>query len=132
MESAKILIIEDDRDVLLGLSIRLKANGYSVVGATDGATGMMAYRREMPDLIILDLGLPAGDGFKVMEWMSRMHPVLTPIIVLTARDPVSNRQKAMSAGAMAFLQKPVDNDELLAAIRAGVKEASCPMAMAVS
>ena len=66
MSGKKILIIDDDQPLLLGLSARLKANGYGVVSAMDGISAIAVARKEAPDLIILDLGLPAGDGFLVL------------------------------------------------------------------
>jgi chemotaxis family two-component system response regulator PixG len=79
---------------------------------------MVEARKHEPDLIILDLGLPAGDGFVVMERLKTV-PALAeiPIIVVSGRDSRINRNRAMSAGAKAFLQKPVNNAELLAVIR---------------
>ena len=114
----KILIIEDDSDVRLGYHIRLKANNYDTFFAADALASMTEARKHQPDLIILDLGLPAGDGFLVMERLkASTHLAAIPIIVVSGRDPSANRQRALRAGAKAFLQKPVDNDELLAVIR---------------
>jgi CheY-like chemotaxis protein len=114
----KILLVDDDKDVLLGLNVRLRANGYSVVFASDAISAISVARQEMPDVIILDIGLPAGDGFVVMKRLRALLPLAhIPIIFLTGKDPVINREKALSAGAQAFLQKPVDNEVLLLAIR---------------
>ena len=110
--------MDDDKDVLRGLSVRLKANGYNVVFAADGISAISAARKEDPDVIILDIGLPAGDGFSVMERLGSLLPVAhIPIIILTARDISGNKERALNAGAQAFLQKPVDNDVLLETIR---------------
>ena len=118
MSNQKVLIVDDDKDVLRGLSIRLKANGYNVVFAADGISAISTARTEKPDVIILDLGLPGGDGFDVMERLAAILPVSNiPIIVLTARDISGNREQALNAGAQAFLQKPVDNEILLENIR---------------
>jgi DNA-binding response OmpR family regulator len=113
--SAKILIVEDDPDIRRGLSIRLRVNNYETVFAYDGISAVAAAEREKPDLILLDLGLPAGDGFVVMERLEKLAPNV-PVIVLSARDPLLNRERALAAGARAFLQKPAENDELLEAI----------------
>jgi len=114
----KILIIEDDPDVRLGYHIRLKANNYDTFFAADGLASMTEVRKNQPDLIILDLGLPAGDGFAVMERLKASTQLaVIPIIVVSARDPRENGDRALKAGAKAYLQKPVDNDELLAVIR---------------
>jgi two-component system KDP operon response regulator KdpE len=78
-------------------------------------------QKERPDLIILDLGLPAGDGFAVLQRLQDSDTLSSiPVIVLTARDPQFNEQKARLAGAGAFFQKPADNRELLDVIRATV------------
>ncbi len=118
MSGQKVLIVDDDEDVLRGLSVRLKANGYNVVFAADGISAISAARKEDPEVIILDIGLPAGDGFSVMERLGSLLPVAhIPIIILTARDISGNKERALNAGAKAFLQKPVDNDVLLETIR---------------
>jgi DNA-binding response OmpR family regulator len=118
MSNKKILIIEDDPHVRLGYHVRLKANNYDTLFAADAVASVMEARKHQPDLIILDLGLPAGDGFLVMERLKiNTHLAVIPIIVVSGRDPSANRQRALQAGAKAFLQKPVDNDELLAVIR---------------
>ena len=118
MSNKKILIIEDDPHVRLGYHVRLKANDYDTFFAADAIASMMEARKHQPDLIILDLGLPAGDGFLVMERLKTItHLAVIPIIVVSGSDPSANRQRALRAGAKAFLQKPVDNDELLAVIR---------------
>jgi DNA-binding response OmpR family regulator len=118
MSGQTVLIVDDDKDVLRGLSLRLKAYGYNVVFAADGISAISMAREEEPEVIILDLGLPAGDGFSVMERLASLPPVANiPIVVLTARDVSNNKDRAVNAGAKAFLQKPVDNDELLATIK---------------
>jgi DNA-binding response OmpR family regulator len=75
-------------------------------------------RKHMPDLMILDLGLPAGDGFSVLERLKVNEKLSSiPVIVLSGRDRVGNWDRAIKAGAKTFLQKPVANDKLLAVIR---------------
>jgi DNA-binding response OmpR family regulator len=118
MEKRKILIVEDDADVRRGLSIRLRANDYETVYAGDGIQAVSTAKKEKPDVILLDLGLPGGDGFVVMDRLRNLHQMEDiPIIVISGRDPAVNRDRALQAGAQAFFQKPVDNDDLLAAIR---------------
>jgi CheY-like chemotaxis protein len=110
--------VDDDKDVLRGLNVRLRANGYSVVFAADGFSAISVARKEMPDVIILDIGLPVGDGFSVIERLGSLLPVAhIPIIILSARDISGNKERALNAGVEAFLQKPVDNDVLLETIR---------------
>jgi DNA-binding response OmpR family regulator len=118
MGNRKILIVEDDGDVRLGYHIRLKANNYDTYFAADSLASVTEARKCQPDLIILDLGLPGGDGFVVMERLkANMYLAVVPVIIVTARDPYGNRERALRAGAKAFLQKPVNNDELLAVIQ---------------
>ena len=118
MDKPKILIVDDDANLRRALKIRLRANQYDTVQASDGYSAIAVAQKEQPDLIILDLGLPAGDGFVVLERLRDSDTLSNiPVIVLTARDPQSNKQQTLQAGATAFFQKPVDNGELLAVIR---------------
>jgi DNA-binding response OmpR family regulator len=124
MPTKKILIVEDDRDVREGMHVRLRANHYDTVFAGDAFSVVNEARKQMPDLIILDLGLPGGDGFVVMERLKRIPAVASiPIIVVSARDIRGNQERALREGAKAFLQKPVDNVEFLATIRRALGEA---------
>jgi DNA-binding response OmpR family regulator len=123
MSEKKILIVDDDSDLVLGLTIRLKANGYSVTAAADGISAIAAVQKEVPDLVILDLGLPAGDGYTVLKRMKGLTEfTATPVIVLSGQDPGANEQRVRDAGATAFFQKPPANHELLAAIRHALGE----------
>jgi DNA-binding response OmpR family regulator len=126
MNGKTILIVDDDMDFVRALNIRLRANGYQVTFASDGYSALTKARKEEPDLILLDLGLPAGDGFAVMERLRSLvsSVALIPIIVLTAREPMTNKERSLAAGAEAFLQKPVDNDILLATIREALGEST--------
>ena len=132
MSYKKILIVDDDPDVRQGMHIRLKANHYDTFFAVDALSAMAEARQNKPDLIILDLGLPAGDGFVVMERF-KSFPALAviPVIVVSARDVLANKERALKAGAKAFLQKPVDNAELLAVIRQALGEPEQPEKLAV-
>lgn len=118
MSRKKILVVDDDPDVRLGLQLRLTANNYEVIFAADGVTSIAEARKHMPDLITLDLGLPAGDGFSVLERLKANEKLSSiPVIVLSGRDRVGNRDRAIKAGARTFLQKPMANETLLAVIR---------------
>ncbi|MBZ5663313.1 MAG: response regulator [Acidobacteriia bacterium] len=119
MENSKIMIVDDDPDLRQALKLRLRANHYDTVNAVDGYSAIALAHKEHPNLIILDLGLPAGDGFVVLDRLQRDDKLSSiPVIVLTARDPQGNEQRALQAGAAAFFQKPADNAELLEVIRA--------------
>jgi two-component system OmpR family response regulator len=118
MTPKTILLVDDDPIMRLGLHVRLRANDYNVIFAGDGMAVIAEARKHQPDLIILDLGLPAGDGFSVMERLKANDALsLIPVIVVSGRNYDVNRGRALEAGAKAFLQKPVDNADLLSAIR---------------
>jgi DNA-binding response OmpR family regulator len=113
----KILIIEDDQDMRRGLIVRLKASNYETAFASDAVMAMSVVKKESPDLILLDLGLPGGDGFVVLERLKNVGLLAsTPVIVVSARDPKTNEKRALDAGAQAFFQKPIDNEQLMKAI----------------
>jgi DNA-binding response OmpR family regulator len=123
MGNKKILIVDDDPDVLQGMHVRLKANHYDTFFAGDALSSITEAKKHEPDLIILDLGLPAGDGFVVIERLkSNPYLAVIPVIVVSARDVLANKERALKAGAKAFLQKPVDNAELLKVIRQALGE----------
>jgi DNA-binding response OmpR family regulator len=119
MPRPKILVVDDDPDLVRAMRLRLRANNYDVVTAGDGYAAIASAQAERPALIILDLSLPAGDGFVVLERLQNADALAgIPVIVLSARDPRSNEERALRAGAVAFFQKPADNDELVNAIQA--------------
>ena len=123
MDKPKILIVDDDPDLQWALKTRLRANHYDTVQASDGYSAIAVAQKERPKLIILDLGLPAGDGFSVLERLrTNINMSSIPVIVVSARDLKSNMDRALKAGAKAFLQKPVDNAQLLSAIRKALGE----------
>ncbi|MGA2809931.1 MAG: response regulator [Candidatus Acidiferrum sp.] len=118
MMENKILIVEDDQDMVYAMAIRLRTQGYSLVVANDAISAISTARKEKPDLIILDLGLPAGDGFVVMKRLKALPDLmLVPVIVVSARDPQTAETLAMQAGAHSFFRKPCEAPALLAAIQ---------------
>lgn len=113
----RILIVEDDRDTLIGLSVILSKSGYEVLYAEDGTMALQITSREKPDLVLLDLGLPAGDGFFVLESIRKNIQLLSiPVFVVSARDKAANKDRAIAAGAQAYLEKPINVKELLDAV----------------
>jgi DNA-binding response OmpR family regulator len=122
MHRAKIMVVDDDPDLRQGLSLRLRANNFETINVCDGYSAIAMAQKEKPHLIILDLGLPAGDGFAVLKNLQQ-YPALSsiPVIVLTARDPEGNEKRTLEQGAVAFFQKPADNEELLGVIRASLQ-----------
>ena len=117
MTRAKILIVDDDQDIRRLLGIRLKSRGYEPFFAGDAISAVNQARAERPDLILLDLMLPAGDGYLVMERLKAM-PALEgiPVIVVSARDPLVEEERLAAARADSFFRKPFDYEELMIAI----------------
>ena len=109
----RILIIEDDRKIALALALRLRSNGYEATVAYDALSGVTTAVKLKPDLVLLDVSIPAGNGFSVAERIQALVPTLTPIIFLTASKRSEIRRLAMEAGAAAFFEKPYDAQELL-------------------
>ena len=95
------------------------------MSACDGYSAIALAQKERPNLIILDLGLRAGNGYSVLKRLQESDALSSiPVIVLTARDPLGNEERSLDAGATAFFQKPADNNELLEVIRASLQSAS--------
>lgn len=123
MDSKTIMIVEDDRDLMLAMSVRLIAQGFTTISAHDAASAIQLAATRKPDLILMDLGLPDSNGFVVMEIVSQLKSVATvPIIVVSARPADVYRDAAIMAGARDYFQKPFDNDALIAAIHRELNE----------
>ena len=117
MSNKKVLVVEDDADIRLGYHVMLKANHYDTFFAPDALAALSEARKHQPDVIILDLGLPAGDGFIVLDRLrANTYLAVIPVIVVSGRDLRANKERALKAGAKAFLQKPWDDRELLALV----------------
>jgi two-component system, OmpR family, KDP operon response regulator KdpE len=115
----RILVIDDDRQLLRALRIALTAREYDVTVALDGATGLAAAQRTPPDLVIVDLGLPDMDGVSIVHALRGWSTV--PILVLSARLTEQSKINALDAGADDYVTKPFAVGELLARIRAAVR-----------
>jgi DNA-binding response OmpR family regulator len=129
MAGKKILIVEDENLQLTIVAKQLKSAGFEIAGARDGTSAISIARKEQPDLILLDLGLPAGDGFTVLQRLQMIiQTSLIPVVVLSSRTPVGNRDAALKNGAVAYLQKPVKPEELVKAINQalGIAEPDAP------
>jgi CheY-like chemotaxis protein len=112
-----ILVVDDNHEIRKGLTLRLRANGYDVLCAADAFSATASVVKQNPDLVILDLGLPCGDGFVVMERLQKNDRLANiPVIVMTGRESADVRDRAIESGAVAFFQKPVDDSKLMLAI----------------
>jgi DNA-binding response OmpR family regulator len=119
----KILVIDDERQMVDMLKMRLEANNYEVLAAYDGRAGLEKAKSEKPDLIILDLMLPGMDGYKVSGLLkadTRYSGI--PVIMFTARARESDREMGKTAGADAYITKPFEPQALLGKIRELLKE----------
>src|SRR3989442_13672116 len=114
--SQKILIIEDEEGIIHLLNLYLKNAGYDVAVARDGADGLALHAREHPDLVILDIMLPALDGFEVCRRIRAWSN--TPILMLTARGSEDDRISGLELGADDYLVKPFSPRELVSRVRA--------------
>jgi len=114
----KILIVDDERDIVKALTIRLQANGYNTVTAFDGAQGVFMAYKERPKLIILDIRMPAGDGFSVAEKLKESKRTNQIPIIFVSGSPEKNaEERARDLGARFFIKKPYDPEELLDAVQ---------------
>jgi CheY-like chemotaxis protein len=117
MAMKSVLLVDDDNTILLGTGVRLKAMGYRVYTAKDAVSAISAVRKNEPDVVVLDISLPAGDGFLVADRLQNMvGSAATPIIFMTASENPGLRERATKLGAVGFLKKPFDATLLADAI----------------
>lgn len=123
MSDKVILIVDDDEDFLQTLTIRMRTAGYKAVVAADGMQAVMMAQRHNPDLVVLDMRMPAGDGLSVMDKLSRSTKTMNiPVIVVTAYDDEATKQQVMGLGAVNYLRKPFEVEDLLKAIGDALSE----------
>ncbi len=116
-----VLIIDDDRDLVKSLAIRLNATGYETVWAACIESALHVAKDTLPHAIILDIGLPEADGFEVLRSLKRRAIFASiPVIMLSARPPWGNETRSRNGGAVAYFQKPADNEELLGVLASAV------------
>lgn len=117
MSRARILLVDDDADLLEAVRIRLRSAGYEVHTAADGVQATRLARLEQPDLVVLDIGMPGGDGHTV-AYRLKNDPLtmFTPIVFLTARTNESDFERARNNRVDKYLVKPFQADELVLAV----------------
>jgi CheY-like chemotaxis protein len=121
MAMKTVLLVDDDNVFLLTIGVRLKSMGYTVYAAKDAVNAISAVRKNDPDVIVLDVSLPAGDGFMVADRLQKLiSTAATPIIFVTASENPRLRERAMKMGAVAFLNKPFGATALADAIEAAL------------
>ena len=120
---SRILIVEDDKNIAMALALRLQSQGYQIKVAYDAVTGLSETRRFKPDLVLLDISMPGGNGLMLAERIRGLSPMATtPIIFLTASKAPEFRTRATALGAADFFEKPYEAEELLASIRRALPE----------
>ena len=117
MEKPKILIVDDDKELILSLSLRLRNEGYDVFSAADGYQGLEQAINEKPDLLILDVKMPAGDGFSIQERLLSQGTVWPPVIYLTGDKSIATELKVKKFGAFAVIYKPFEVAEFLRTVK---------------
>jgi len=129
----KVLVVDDNEVIVKTIAVKLNSAGYKTFTALDGSEAVAIVRKEKPDLIVLDISFPpdiAGvpwDGFRIMEWLRRVDDTKKiPIIVITGGAGDKDKEKALGAGAVGFLYKPLDHDELLKMVRATLSPITRP------
>ncbi|WP_269821600.1 response regulator [Nocardia yamanashiensis] len=118
----KVLVVDDEPQILRALRINLSVRGYEVTTAANGAAALRAAAEKHPDVVVLDLGLPDMDGIEVLAGLRGW--TTTPVIVLSARTDSSDKVEALDAGADDYVTKPFGMDELLARLRAAVRRSA--------
>jgi two-component system, OmpR family, KDP operon response regulator KdpE len=121
---SRVLVVDDEPQILKTLDVNLAARGYVVDLAPSGEAALDLATQRQPDLVILDLGLPGLDGIKVVESLRRWSRV--PILVLSARETEAAKVAALDAGADDYVTKPFGMDELVARVRAALRRAAPP------
>ncbi|WP_054814450.1 response regulator [Nocardia arizonensis] len=117
--ATKVLVVDDEPQIVRALRINLSVRGYEVITAGDGASALRAAADKHPDVVILDLGLPDMDGIEVLAGLRGW--TTAPVIVLSARTDSADKVEALDAGADDYVTKPFGMDELLARLRAAVR-----------
>ncbi|WP_326687517.1 MULTISPECIES: response regulator [unclassified Streptomyces] len=123
----RVLVVDDEPQIVRALVINLKARKYEVDAAHDGATALRLAADRHPDVVVLDLGLPDMDGVDVIRGIRGWTRI--PILVLSARQTSDEKVEALDAGADDYVTKPFGMDELLARLRAAVRRAEPPAGM---
>ena len=121
--TGKVLIVEDDADIARLIGLKLKQQGLKPVFAADAVTAVTIARKEDPDLLVIDIGLPGGGGLLIMKRMRAIpNLAMKPVVVISAREPIEGERQAREVGATAFFPKPLDLDALVEEVRAKLGE----------
>lgn len=119
-KTPRVLLVDDDKDMLHLLSIRIRSEGFTVETATDGNEAITSVMKSRPDVVVTDLKMPGMDGMSLLTSLQRSAPTL-PVIMITAHGTIPDAVSATKAGAVSFITKPIDKDELLGQLRASTR-----------
>ena len=122
----RVLVIEDDADISLGVRTVLGRSGFEVSSSADGREGLRAFHSDRPDIVVLDVGLPQMDGWTVLNRIREMSEV--PVLMLTAHGQESDKVRGLRAGADDYLTKPFGNAEFVARVQALLRRATAAAA----
>jgi DNA-binding response OmpR family regulator len=121
-EYKKVLVIDDDAEIRELIKHRLEQADYDVAFAADASTALTLARRAEPDLILLDLTLPGGDGFLVLERMKHLATLAhVPVVAVSAQAREPNEARARELGAVAYVEKPFTADQLMGAVESALR-----------
>ena len=119
VEAPRVLLVDDDPDLLRLLAIRLKANGFDVTSVGDAEAAQASVAAVRPDVVVTDLRMPGADGMALFDELHRRHPSM-PVILLTAHGSIPDAVEAMQRGVFGYLTKPYDAPELIAQLQRAV------------
>jgi DNA-binding response OmpR family regulator len=124
-DKRRVLLVDDDREIVRGAGIRLRAAGYEVLTAFDGQVGLIAAKQNLPDAIVLDVRMPVMDGLTMLRRLRDCHETKAiPVVILSASVVDRGKAKALEPGARYFLEKPYDPKSLLEAVEAAIAEST--------
>ena len=115
-EKKRILLVDDDQEIIESMRLALESKGYEIIVARDGNQGLALAEREDPDLVILDMMMPKRSGFLVLERLRRTRPVPLRIIMITANEGSRHKAYAEALGIDDYIRKPFAMDRLLASV----------------
>ncbi|MGD8454701.1 MAG: response regulator [Phycisphaerae bacterium] len=122
-EKRRVLLVDDDREIVRGVGIRLRAAGYEVYTAFDGQAGLQAAQEHLPDAIVLDVRMPVMDGLTMLGKLRACPQTQAiPVVILSASAVAQGKSHALEQGARFFLEKPYDPKSLIEAVESAIAE----------
>ena len=123
MESMKVLVIDDEKNILESIKMVLVYEKYQVETARDGVEGIDRFRKTTPDIVLLDVKMPGMGGIKVLQTLKEIHP-LSEVIMISGHSGIEEAVEASRLGAFDFLEKPISRDKLVLTVRNAAEKVS--------